>query len=454
MEHTCEGNFEFVREIFPELYELLCSAESQALTDHRASGDILRILNERYCNLLMEEYGISTEGGRDDLAGKQYALHMAGKLPRFEKYTYRTWTGVEKRDYWNSVWRRVGNACHHPKPTDEERAAMTAAVTYENLITVFEIVFRVFKWEYGRKKGKAAAEKLGSFSRDRMPIKENYILRASEPIDGAMTHCIREYETCSFDDSGRVEKYGIVRVFNKNDMDEKVLALRDKEAFKEASDEAGIQFDGNVQVDVISRMNSTESDFYIIIYKFSRKPARLDQGFLSGLDLSERIRLCRNITEILKKFHDLSTPIYHRNFSYDSIYICQNKKGELEPSIIKLDCAKIVSEEYGTVIETVQNREKVIQQKKILKYAAPEVRRLCAGAKIEVDWARADVYSLGVLFGDILRGSFDADPASSVKLKKEGVDPRLADLTKQMSAGKPDLRPSMEEVAKVLEEVG
>lgn len=449
MKTASGGNFEFVKEIFPELYEPLHSAESQALTNHRGSGLLLRNVNELYCSLLLEEYGMSSGAEKEELFKKQYALRTAGKFPRFEKYRYVTWGGSEKTDYWDGLWRKFGNSCHHADRVDEE-----AAVTYENLITVFEIIFRVFRWEYEKRKGRSAAAKLNDFSKALMPIGENLVISASVPADETITHCIRECETCSYDDSGRIEKYGIVRIFNKNDMDEKVLALRDKEAFKEAANEAGIQFDGNVQVDVLSRMNSAESDYYIIIYKFSREPVRLEQERLSETALSERICLCRNIGDILRKFHDLSTPIYHRNLSYDSVYVCRNKGGQLEPSIIKLDCAKIVSDEFGTVIETVQNREKQLRQKRLIKYVAPEVRRLLQGQQMEIDWAKADVYSLGILFGDILRGSFDAEPASSAKLRREGADKGFLELIDRMRSPRPELRPSMDEVSAALETLG
>lgn len=446
MKTAIQGNFEFVKEIFPELYEPLHNAESLALLNHRGSGLLLRNVNELYCTLLLEEYGMSSGTEKEELYKKQYALRTAGKFPRFERYWYQTWNGTKKSDYWDGLWRKFGNSCHHAEHAEEE-----AAVTYENLITVFEIIFRVFRWEYERKKGRGAAGKLDDFSIDRMPIGEHYVSSAAVPVDEAVTHCIKEYETCSYDDSGRVEKYGIVRVFNKNDMDEKALALRDKEAFKEAANEAGIQFDGNVQVDVLSRMNSAESDYYIIIYKFSRKPARLNQECLSGMDLSGRIRLCRNIADILRKFHNLSTPIYHRNLSYDSIYVCPGRDGCPEPSIIKLDCAKIMSDEFGTVIETVQSREKLLCLKRMMKYVAPEVRRLFQGQRMEIDWSRADVYSLGILFGDILRGSLDADPASSAKLRREGADEKFLELMDRMRAPRPELRPSMNDVSAALE---
>ena len=94
-----------------------------------------------------------------------------------------------------------------------------------------------------------------------------------------------------------------------------------------------------------------------------------------------------------------------------------------------------------------------MQQRKLLKYVAPEVRRMTNGQNISIDWEKADIYSLGILFGDILRASFAADPASMAKLQKQGADVRLLQLTEQMINGNPAMRPSADAVLKKLEEI-
>lgn len=449
MDSVKRGNFEFVREIFPELYENLVQAESQSRMDYKGTGHQLRDVFEAYCDHLIEENGMTVLEEGDALAAKIRELRSARKMPSFPRYGYLSLEGRRESGFWDAVWRQFGNACSHRKLINQN----APAVTYENLLTVFGIIFNVFKWEYTRRRGEKAAGEIGDFQEDLMPIGGNYVIRGKVPVDAAMTNCIREYETFSYNDSGRKQKYGIVRVFNKKSMDEKLLALRDEEAFNEAADEAGIQFDGNVQVNVLSPIKTSSSDYYIIIYNFSRKPTHLSENLTAGLTMPQRMKLCRDIAAILWKFHNLDTPIYHRNLSYDSIYVCTGKQGEPEPSIIKLDCAKIVSEEFGTVIQTLENREKMMQQRKLLKYVAPEVRCMTNGQNIGIDWEKADIYSLGILFGDILRASFAADPASMAKLQKQGADVRLLQLTEQMKNGNPAMRPSADAVLRKLEEI-
>ncbi len=449
MDSIKRGNFEFVREIFPELYENLTKAESQSRMDYKETGRQLRDVFEAYCDHLIEENGMTVLEEGDALAAKIRELRSAGKMPSFPRYGYLSMEGRRESGFWDAIWRQFGNACSHRRLLNQK----APAVTYENLLTVFKIIFNVFKWEYTRRRGGKAAGEIGDFQEDLMPIGRSYVVSGKAPVDKAMTNCIREYETCLYNDSGKLQKYGIVRVFDKKSMDEKLLAVRDAEAFNEAAGEAGIQFDGNVQVEVISSIQSSGSDFYIIIYNFSRKPVHLNESVTAELTMSGRMKLCRDIAAILGKFHGLDTPIYHRNLSYDSIYVCTGKQGELEPSIIKLDCAKIVSEEYGTVIQTLENREKMMQQRKLLKYVAPEVRRMTNGQNISIDWEKADIYSLGILFGDILRASFAADPASMAKLQKQGADVRLLQLTEQMINGNPAMRPSADAVLKKLEEI-
>lgn len=448
MEEIKKGNFTFVEEIYPELYVMICDAECKAFLDCEGAGRILRKVYEKWLTYLVEEFDISLGEGRASLNDKRNALRNAGKLPQLNEYKYTSVKGEKKSINGYLVWLKFGNQCSHNEKTLDD-----PDVTYANLETILRIVHKIFRLEYIRKKGKEASANIGLFEPHIMPIGENYIINSYVPIDKTVSNCIREYETCSYTETGRVNKYGIVRVFEKKDMDEKLLQLRDKEAFSEAESEAGIQFDGNVQVDVLSKMDSLNSEYYVVIYKFSKKPTHINDTILSKMDKIEREKLCVQIAHILNKFHTLSVPIYHRNLSFDSIYVCLNKSGVYEPSIIKLDCAKIASEEFGTVIQNVQNMQAMIQQQKVLKYVAPEVRRLMQQPATAVDWSKADVYSLGVLFADILNGKIEGTLVPSVKLQREGVKIQLVQLIDKMKNPNMALRPSMEIIVQTLEEM-
>lgn len=452
MNEAKRGNFEFIKEIYPDLYDNLYKAENLAYIDCKEAGRNLRIALETWLIYLTREYGISSEGSRGTLADKQYALKCQGKLPILEQcdekrgklnkkreYRYAYISEIETTEYMEgySLWKNYGNRCSHP---DEEAKEHDPKPIYFNLDQVLRIAHEAFRSEYKRIK-KKEAKKIGSFDDRIMPIGEHFVINFYIPQDRLVSNCIREFETCSYHETGHINKYGIVRVFEKGDMDEKLLRLRDQEAFSLAESEAGIQFDGNVQVEALSKMSSPYSSHYVQIYKFTQKPERLTEFVLQKMSLLDKIEFCARIGEILYTFHHLQIPIYHRNLSHDSIYVCKNKAGKYEPSIIKLDCAKIESGDYGTVIENVEDMQEKIKLLSIKKYNAPEVNTYIQDPSIGINWEKADVYSLGVLFFNILDGQFGTREIKALLLRKSAVDMQLLQLIDQMCYADPNRRP-------------
>ena len=449
MDNINRGNFEFVREVYPDLYTKIAKAESLAYIDCVAAGRNLRDVYELWLSLLIDEYNIALNGNsRTSLNDKRNALKNANRLPQLDDCRFTSVTGERKLLDAYLVWLKFGNQCSHPEKTPDD-----PDITYGNLEVVLKIVHKIFRQEYIRKMGRQAADKIDLFDSHIMPIDDNYVIKSYVPIDKPVSNCVREYETCSYNETGRINKYGIVRVFEKRHMDERLLQLRDQEAFSEAEAEAGIQFDGNVQVDVLSKLGSTNSDYYVVIYKFSKKPVHLSDTIIGEMSIKDRQELCLQISKILHKFHTLSTPIYHRNLCFDSVYVCRNKHDKYEPSIIKLDCAKIASEEFGTVITNVRNTQRMIQKQKVLKYAAPEVRMSMQNNTVNVDWEKADIFSLGVLFADILNGQIEANIVPPAKLQKAGVKMQLIQLIDKMHNPSAELRPTAEIINRNLEEM-
>lgn len=453
MKKENKSNFTFVREIYPELYSDLLYAESHAYLDIIDSGNKLRKVLETLAINLVKEYDVSIQNQNSkgpSLADRVYALNKANKLSD-KKYSFVQIDGKKNKHYGFWIWRQFGNVCHH---SPDEWESWQPKPTFSNLIVVFNVAHSFFKSEYARKLGKMKADDIRNFNKDIMPVGDHYVLRSAVPMDSSVTNCVREIETISYTESGRIAKYGIVRIFAKSNIDEKILTLRDTEAFNEAESEAGIQFDGNVQVEVLSKMTSENSEFYVIIYKFSQEPNRLTDQFLAGLTVRERVDLCHRICRIIYHFHHLSTPIYHRNISFDCVYVCKNKLGEYEPSIIKLDCAKIDSKEFGTTISKLQDVREKIKQNQYLKYASPEVNiNLHNDGAVAIDWEKADIYSLGVLFSDILSGQINNNIVRSTKLQRQIMNMPLIQLIDKMRHPRSELRPTIDIVVQSFEEM-
>ena len=70
----------------------------------------------------------------------------------------------------------------------------------------------------------------------------------------------------------------------------------------------------------------------------------------------------------------------------------------------------------------------------------------------EVAWDKADVYALGVLFGDVLGGDIGVNPVRAAKLMHSGADVTLVQLIDRMCHPKAELRPPMKNVRDILME--
>ena len=70
-----------------------------------------------------------------------------------------------------------------------------------------------------------------------------------------------------------------------------------------------------------------------------------------------------------------------------------------------------------------------------------------------MNWDKADVFSLGVLFGDILNGQIDPGPVPAMKLQRAGVNMSLIQLIDKMKNPNADLRPNTSTIINYLEEM-
>ncbi len=474
------GNFEFVRTFDPELCSLLERFESSMRTDGVASGTAMRQALEKLADGLIRENRYTVlpgiRGGAPDLADKLRYVADEGKLYKFDPellihgFRRNDRTVQTQAVQWYDFVRGLGNSCIH-----EGAKAEYPIVSYENLLEAARLFHGVMCREYDRKK--AAGKRKGAaapapFDEFKMPIDGRYVMDSHEPADRNFSHCIREFLTCSLNGSGQILSYSIVRVYRRREMDSRLIALRDSDAFTEAAPSVGNLFNGGVRMEEISGYGNENSEFYIIGWSFNGKPEPLTDDTLARMDLGAREKLCADLADILMQLH--SAGIYHRNLSCDSVCISENRQGKRIPCIIKMDCAKIVSEDFKTVIANVKKRQQIAQEESLLKYRDPLMEIALEDSPDSTDvkvWENADVYSLGVLFGDILYGQVsgrevkEGGELKSAEEKKLVENPqtlterkwseRLRLLTELQSSMlesmNPGERPSAAEIAEMLE---
>ncbi len=436
------GNFRFIQPMNSDICQYLSEAESISMLDYTEAGNLMRKALEELCKNLFEEFGITRSG--NDLSSDCSDLKSAGKLymlndGKYYTQNYKckggaTWT---IRTYWYDFIRLLGNtSVHIPGGTPDDNPA----ANYNNVVKGLELFFNVMKSEYKRKRAKNNLPQVkipAHFDKDIMPIRDHYIMKKYEPIDKMISDCEEEFLTCRIDDNGGVDFYSIVRVYNWKNKRNQTLLSREKDALSEIMRNSALSIDGNVQLEDISSMSNSASDFYIVGYKFySSVPEPLTDEFLKTMDLSEREELCRQISKIVYQFHQMTPPFYIRNLSYDSIYVCRNRNGSFTASIIKMDCAKLDDERYKTVIENVKKLSDadLIREESILKYARDPLVNPAESKNnsSKKEWDLLDIYDLGVLVGDILKGTTqNTNPVSGAEIVNM-ISPKLKEFAEDM----------------------
>lgn len=454
------GNFWFLHNINEDLYKQLSSAESIARINFREYGSSTRDVLEtmvgyiiRDCNLedkipsylplyekiknLRDETFLKDAGylGPDESLKDKPTLPSIGIV----KTTYESGDSDEI-DYYDFL-RRFGNACSHsePKPTNVK-------VDYNHVYKCLKGYHLFLRKYYSKRISKDTPDFMDEF----MPIDEYWIEESYVPNDTLRSKCIREFSGYTLDSKGNKAFYGILRLYNKKDVNEDFI-LRNTDAFVEASKVSISSVpEGMTGMRELVPYNDNKSSFYIIAYRFNRKPEKLTQRLLKKMDYSKRLMICQRIANCFYNLHRSEVPIFHRMLSDESLYLCDFGK-RWEPYVIKFDFAKILFEDdLRTVIIELINAKDRLEDLKQIKYLAPEWETVYDTSK--TNWEKIDIYSLGVVFRDILVAEIGVRPIDISKLQKLDTTMDLLKLIDSMGADSPDVRPDIEKVLEVLTE--
>ena len=143
-----KGNFEFVKDIYPDIYDFLYTAESEIRIDYYASGRSLRSAFEAFLNDLVKEYRIRVfpeKGNRVSLNDNRMALEAANKLPVIPDQEYITVKGKTKKGKAYAVLQKTGNRSSHVEAKDWD-----PELNYQNLLTALRIMHSVLSAENKR----------------------------------------------------------------------------------------------------------------------------------------------------------------------------------------------------------------------------------------------------------------------------------------------------------------
>lgn len=454
------GNFAFMYHINRELYEKLYSAEKQARTNFRNSGHESREALEILIKTILNRHNLSNACKGQELRVKidnlrdETFLKSAGYLkndeslsdkpilPDLGEVTFKYKNGREETaDYWNFM-RKYGNTCSHAdtRPSDVK-------LSYENTIKCLKGLFLLLKRYY---KGQIP-HSVGAFDENMMPIEEYCVYASYVPADSVRSKCLREFLAFIRDENGEKSFYAILRLYNKADSNETFM-LRNQKCFTEAAKLSLSSVpDGMTRMRELIPKDSQNSTFYIISYIFNQEPHPLTETLLQGMSLAQRVKLCSRIVNCLDNLHTSPIPIFHRMLSYESIFTCEIR-GEWIPYIIKFDYAKILSQApVGTVFINAVKAKERLNEEKLNKYLPPEWDSLSQEAG-DKEWAKVDIYSLGILFADILAGKIGISPIPIEDLEELDLSEEMLDLLDIMRADEPSERWDIEDVKDIFDD--
>lgn len=451
------GNFAFLFDLNKPVYEKLLSAERSARIDFRASGKMIRAGLEKFIGSVIKEkklkdalpptlelhVRIQKLRNTQDMLDAGYlqpgqSLYDNPILPAVEKVEFVQNNGERScRDMYSFI-RIIGNACSH-----EEITPTHPKITFDNLSMALQGFHRILREYYGR-------ENL-AFDANVMPIGDFVVTESYVPSDSLRSKCLREFVGHTLDDSGRVGFHALIRMYDRR-FSGGAFMLRNQKCFLEACKlcMSGIP-EGMTTLREITPARSEASNFYIICYMFNREAQPLTEKLLKGMNMKQRLEICARLARCLDNLHHSEVPIYHRMLSYESVYLSKFRDKWI-PYVVKFDYAKIVAEEpVETVIVPTEKARDILLRQGKEKYMAPEWSAI-EQDRTKADWEKVDVYSLGVLMSDILRGSFGVDIADFYELEDAGVPDMVLDALDSMLAQSPDARCAMDLVREVFDD--
>ncbi len=466
-----ESNFEFIKDTFPETYRHLAEAErnvriSQVIDVRKALESLVkervglanagwlfskyaRINNIKAPNISLDNQlsiCLSKEllgqlGWEDDvpllpdIAGTTQCELLNGKMKGLSAYKFL---------------RRYGNSSSHIE--GKKNLDVFIKIDYDISIKALAVFHRIFVKIIKNLKKEVPA--FQDFNEEMMPIRGQehlyYIDEAGVPTDAPMSKCQIEFNA-HFKRSGSRAgvQYALIRQYDKKDVDTTFL-LRNVDTVQKTQDELIDALPPCMVRPVeISTIENQGSPFYIVAYHFQEKPHALSNELLQSLDMKSRLSICMELAQCMAELHQMG--IYHRLLSHASVYVCDYRsrgKG-WKPHLVKFDFAKLEQNQMGTVLPWVQEAKNNLEDESIKKYISLNDWKYDR-------WEKADIYSLGILFCDILSGRINKNRAQMEEamgkvFASRQLSDTVADFLERIIDDVAESRPSAAEIQRVME---
>ena len=439
--------FSFLKKNNPNVYDKLHQLDQLAKTDYLNFFKVVRDVLDDYVTGVCKKHKIkltSKVTDRNNPARKielpksieQKITDASPYLVKLKKVQYENTNSIIKEVNPYSFIRQMGNYGAH---ADATPSSWWPKLSEENCLLALECLNKIYKSVY----------KLNTnFNSNTTMIGDYYIDKCN--YNGEDSACVAEYTGVRVvgrgkDTSKSNIRYAIIRKYRKEDIDVNFL-FRTVDTFNEVSYAYGEKLKGMADVREIVPFDSEYCDYYYIAYEFMYHPYDLNNKVLSKMKKYDLLRMCEQISSYFAGIHNMKSPVYHRMFTFKSVKVCDLPNNGITPFIIGFEFTKFEDNpELGTVsAEFLKEYKKNSGSKNLYKYTQPN--------KEIKSWEKADIFSMGTLFADILLGRIKAQVFDELELEDAGYSPKIIETIDKMLSDDPDVRPTAIEVKKVFDD--
>lgn len=432
MSRQAHGNFAFLLEKDPVTYQDMLDLESQLRIDYHWTGVRIQGVLEIIVQKVVEKNGLQKVLPQHLLLTRKLlklinyrALSLSHPvLPCAEevvRFTIVNANGKSEtsQDTCYAFLRELGNAFRSNQCTPS-----MPETSYPNTVRALRLLHKILVKLYD-------AGPVPTFDTDRMPYGPYIMDAVDEPAD-LQGDCLWEVLAHTETPNGKPDKYALLRVY-RNDALKPELQQKREDRYWQV--QKACPCTGMPLLQKLTP-NGKDLPFFVMAYVFQQDCRMLNNRILESMELHQRIILCKFLAHAFHRLHQRS--VYHGGVDPSCIFLFGAATCPV-PFVTKFDRDPFLAEasmlDHSPVINTF-----------LARYVPPE-RGAC---NQQVDPAKADVYSLGVLLGDILYGRFDANRTPSntfFHVTRLPLPVPVARIVGRMLQEDPLLRPTMAQVA-------
>ncbi|MDD6712548.1 MAG: CAP domain-containing protein [Sharpea porci] len=439
--------FAFLKKKDKKVYEKLHKLDTLAKTDYLSFYKTVRDSLDMYLNVICQANNISLIGTKYNKNGQKYKANkdIADKIKECNERNllldlgsvrYKGATNINNQTDGYTFLRLMGNYGAHVE--NDKPANNYPKMNEGNCVKALEFLFKLYSSLYNNNE---------KFERETLMIGNYYI---NQYIDISGNGQFGEYRGIHILGGGARRtkanmRYAIIKKYDKKQVDQNFL-FRNIETFNQVAAANGSKLQNMADVREIIPFESKNCDYYYVAYEFVYPPHDLSTDVLSKLSKYDRLRMCEQISNYFSGIHNLPSPIYHRMFTYKSVEVCDLESNGITPFIVGFEFTKFENNpEIGTVSAQFKNTLRKNKKDEYLdKYVQPN-------AEIK-SWEKADIFSMGTLFADVLLGKIKPEIFNELDLEDAGYSSRIIKTIDKMLSDDPNIRPTAIEVQKVFDD--